>query len=145
MTWGTVGPRLFLCVKQLQPYGPCVGQYKEGCRCRHQYCALSVTGEENRLSVRRGNTVPLWMCLHTYSNSPLVWINGKIWIKCRLCVGSFCLFFSVVNISNMSKQWFVHLLVHLVPWWNNLTTDSESADSRNAMILIVICLSGRDG
>lgn len=31
---------------------------------------------------RMGNTVPLWMCLRTYSNIPLVWMDRKIWIKC---------------------------------------------------------------
>lgn len=53
-------------------HGPCVGQCKEGCGCRHQHCVLLMTAEENRLTVRMGHTAPLCIGLHTYANSPLV-------------------------------------------------------------------------
>lgn len=80
----TVGPSCPVCGAAVAG-GLCVGQYKEGDGgCRHRYCALWATEEENGPSVRKGQLCSLWMCLHAHSNGPLVWVNGKKWC---------CLFF----------------------------------------------------
>lgn len=69
-------------------------------------CIVSDRRGEWTERLRMASTVPLWMRLHTYSNSPLMWINGKIWIKHRLCDGSFCY---LKHIMNVSKQRLIHL------------------------------------
>lgn len=54
-------------------------------------CIVNDREEENSPSVRMANTASLWQRPHTYANSPLVWINGKIWIKTRhYCTMSHC-------------------------------------------------------
>lgn len=126
-----------LWVKQLwPPHAPCVGQYKEGRICRHQHCALSVTGEENGQHCSTMN-VPA----HVLKQPTCVWINGKIWIKHWHCEGSLL---CCKNISNVSKHWVLDLHVHLVYWWKDPESWVQSGDTGDLMMCIVIWLSGWD-
>lgn len=104
--WWTVGPKVLLCVKQLRPRSPCVGQYKEGCWCRHQHCALSVTGENGQhcstVNVS-AHVLKQPTCVNKWEDVNQVW---------TLCGGPVC----ILNISNVSKQWFIHYHAHLFHW-----------------------------